>query len=404
MKPLRYLLLTVVGVLVLILSFSAWFYISCPVYTFEEPKPFSGKNLYNPYRDIDVDAWRKCIFHLHTQSWMGLTNGDHTFEEVLDTYHKLRYDVVGISDYMSINRKNSDDPLYIPAYEHGYNVKKVHQLALGATKVVWRDYQFLQNLSHKQHIIHELKKHSRRVVVNHPCRGNSFSVEDFKYLSGYDLFELQNGTCLSETLWDAALSSGHAMWLVANDDAHSIRPRDIHKEITFINASSPTLSGDEILERLAQGAAFGVHIPRKYPVTFEEKEQETEIISFPESIHVHEDTLYVVWQQTMLYIDFFGDNGTLLKTVTDSHAAFYPIRPDDSYIRVKLISPEGFVYFLNPVVRCAGDEPAVQSLSSIDRKRTLSKRSNYMLLFGMLLTIIYSIVKYLRKSRREKSV
>ena len=393
MKTLRYLIYTVAGVLGLFLSFSAWFYITCPIYTFEAPKPFSGRNLYNPYQDIEAGAWLKCIFHLHTQSWGGLTHGDHTFEEILDTYHKLRYDVVGISNYMSINRINSDDPLYIPIYEHGYNAKKTHQLALYATKVVWRDYQFIQNLNHKQHIIDLLKKHSRRVALNHPGRIDGYTAEDLKYLSGYDLFEVQNGYRISETLWDVVLSNGHPMWLIANDDAHSVRPNDIHQEVTFINASSPT---PEILERLTQGAAFGVHVPRKYPVTFEEKEREAKLISFPETIQVYGDTLQVVWQQTMQQIDFIGDNGTILKTVTDSNAAFYPVLPEDSYVRVKLVSPEGFVYYLNPIVRCTGDKPVAQSLSSINMWRTFSKRSFFAVLFGTL--VVYGVVKRSRKS------
>ena len=393
-KTVRYVLFAVAGIVGLFLSISAWFYITCPVYTFEEPKPFSGENLYNPYQNIDADAWRKCIFHLHTRSWMGLTSGTHTFDEVLNAYHKLQYDAVGISDYMSINRSNSNDPLFIPGYEHGYNVKKVHQLALGANKVVWRDYLFMQNLNHRQHIIDVLKKHSLRVAINHPCRGNSYSAADFKYLSGYDLIELQ-GRCISEEHWDAALSNGHPIWLVANDDAHSVHPWDIHKEVTFVNAPSPTLSGNELMEQLVKGTAFGVHFPRKNPVTFEEKILEAEAISFPKSIQIHEDTLHVVWQQTMQQIDFTGDNGRLLKTITDSNAGFYPIHPSDTYIRVKLISPEGFVYYLNPIVRCTGNEPVVQTLSSINRWRTFSKRAFFAVLLGTL--IVYGVVKRIRK-------
>ena len=396
----RYAFFSVMGAAGLFLLLIGWYYITCPVYRFEEPKPFFGDRLYNPYQNMENDAWRKCIFHLHTKSWIGLTNGENTFEEVVDAYRKLHYEVVCISDYMRINREKTDRHPYIFIYEHGYNIKKTHQLALGATKVVWRDYLFPQNLSQKQHIIDLLKKHSQRVAINHPSMRSSYLPEDFKYLSGYDLFEVQNGTHLSETAWDAALSNGHQAWLIANDDAHTVNnPARMQREVTFVNTVEPTV--EALLNRLAQGAAFGIHFPRKQQATREEKEREAGTVSFPVSIQVHDDILQVTWQQTMQQIVFIGDNGNVLKTVADTDTAFYPIRPEDSYVRVKLTSHDGLVYYLNPIIRHTGDYPVKQSLSSIDKGRTFFK----MFCFGMsaLCVVIYCLRRKNRLSLRPKS-
>ena len=393
----RCILFFIAGISGFILLTVAWFYATCPVYTFEEPKPFAGENFFNPYQQIDDDGWQKCIFHLHTKRWGGLTDGDNSSEEVLTAYRKLHFDIPCISDYMSINRANSDDPSYIPIYEHGYNIKKTHQLALGARKVVWRDYFFRQNLNQKQHIIDVLKKHSRRIAVNHPNRHHAYLPEDFRYLSGYDYFEVQNGRCISETEWDAALTNGHPAWLIANDDAHNVHdPAILQREVTFVNASVP--AGDEILNRLAQGMAFGLHFPYNKQATFEDKERDAGLISFPISIQVHEDTLHVVWQQTMKQIEFIGDNGKLLKTVNGNNAAFYPIRSEDTYVRVKLTAPEGFVYFLNPVIRCTGDEPVRQLLSSIDKSRTFCKRA---IILAVLLGTFAIYIKNYRSKKRN---
>ena len=376
---------------------TGWFYITCPIYSFDEPKPFSGTSFYNPYQTINVDTWKKCVFHLHSKSWLGLTNGENSYEEMIEAYTQLNYDIIAVSDYMKIS------PQLIPVYEHGYNVKKTHQLAIGTQKIMWRDYFFPQNLHQKQHIIDMLKKRSRLVAVNHPTMSSGYRTDDFKYLSGYDLFEVQNGTHLSEKAWDMALSSGRPAWLIANDDAHSVRPERLQREVTFVNALIPDEESlasaldavntsltpvfcewPSVMSRLAQGVAFGVHFPRKKQATMDEKIEETKVVSFPVSIQVQGDTLHIVWGQTMQQIDFIGDNGRLLKTVTGSDAAFYPVRPQDSYVRVKLTSTEGLVYYLNPIIRCDDNQPLIQAVSNIDKVKTFWKRAVITLFFGVI--------------------
>jgi len=375
-------LLSVAGITGVCLLPVVWFYVTCPVYQFDDPQPFAGPAFYNPYQDMTADAWMKCVFHLHTKSWMGLTNGENTHAEVTDAYRQLGFDVVAVSDYMRINRGRLPDMPYIPVYEHGYNVKKVHQLALGAGRVVWRDYFFWQSLHHKQHILDILKKNSLFVAVNHPSMRSSYLPDDFKYLSGYDLFEVQNGTHLSEKAWDAALSSGRRAWLIANDDAHSVNyPARLQREVTFINV--PKTSTNDLLQQLAEGVAFGVHFPRQKQASRDEKLREAAAVSFPVSIQVQDDTLRVVWRQVMRQIEFIGDNGKVLKIATDSDAASYAIGPEDSYIRVKLTSPDAMVYYLNPVVRCWGEDPVIQRISHVDKRKTLQKRAAIALVFGL---------------------
>ena len=368
----RYVFFSVAGILGLVLIVAGLLYATSPVYKFEAPKPFSGNNIYNPYQDIDAGEWLKCIFHLHTKSWGGVTDGNNTAEEIFAAYKKLGFDFVGLSNYMSIDDTYSQDPVYVPIYEHGYGIRKTHQLALGAKKVVWRDYFFHQNLNHKQHIVDLLKKHSTHVALCHPGRHKAYLPEDLKYLSGYDLLEVQNGRRTSEIEWDAALSNGHKVWLIANDDAHSTKPSLMQREVTFVNVKQKT--GENILERMSNGVAFGVHFPRNSQATMEDRIRDAETVTFPVSIKAIDDTLHVVWQENMTKIEFLGDNGKMLKTDTDTNAAYYPISPEDTYIRVKLFSPQGTVYFLNPVIRYSGEQPVRQSLHSIDKVKTFAKR------------------------------
>ncbi|MCL2027241.1 MAG: hypothetical protein FWG79_02020 [Bacteroidales bacterium] len=401
-KILCYTLSPVGIVLGLILLISAWFYATSPIYKFEEPKPFSGKNFYNPYQHMDKGEWKKCVFHLHTKSWMGLIeDGKDTPEDVLDVYKKLHFDVVGISHHhIKINKTDANNPFYIPIYEHGIGVKQVHNLALGAQGLVWRDYMFSKNLSQKQHLIDLLKTKSRYVAIAHPARRRGYSLEDFKYLSGYDLFELQSGGIKSEKQWDVALSSGHRAWLVANDDGHSITNLGrVQREVTFVNILEST--GDAILESLVQGKAFGVSFPRVDQPTFELKKQASSMVSFPVSVRISEDSLLVQWGQTMEQIEFIGDSGKLLKTVTDSDFAYYLITPEDTYVRVKLHCSEGFVYYLNPIVRSlSGDMPALQLLSNVDRWKTVGKRT---LLGGCFVALVVCIIKFRQRKKFQKN-
>ena len=379
-----------------VVSFVIWFYAAGPIYTFEVPKPFYGEKFYNPYQSINSDGWHKCNFHAHAKCWGGLTNGKNTSQEVLAAYQKLKYDVASISNYMDIDTTHSNDPLYIPVYEHGYGIKKIHQLALGTPKVVWYDYVFQQNLNQKQHVIDLLKKHSRFVALCHPRIRNGYSPEDLRFLSGYDLIEVQNSRHIYENEWDAALSNGHHAWLIAGDDSHSVgNLGQLQKSVTFVNVA--VSSGDEILERLAQGSAFGVSFPSNSQKQFEENLLEAKKVSFPIAIQVIEDGLHVAWQQNMRQIDFIGDNGKLLKTLNDTDTAFYPIRPEDTYVRIKLTSADGLVYYLNPVIRYTGDEPIRHSLYSIDMFRTFLKRTLIVLMVSCTLGGCITYVRIKRK-------
>jgi len=86
----------------------------------------------NPYARLHR-GWQRANLHAHGYAWAGLTNGAQTGAEIVGAYHAMGYDVVAISDY----QRSGDRVLSaIAEYEHEYNVRKRHQLAIGATTVV----------------------------------------------------------------------------------------------------------------------------------------------------------------------------------------------------------------------------------------------------------------------------
>src|SRR5438552_2650224 len=133
-------------------------------------------------------------------AWRGMTNGKQSDEEVVRAYKQRGYAVAGVSNYASIAAFRGVDTM--PLYEHGYNIMKAHQLAIGARRVVWLDFPFWQTLDQKQLIIDRVGAAADLVSLNHPNTG--YVDDDMRNLTGYQLMEIVNGPFPVEDLWDFA--------------------------------------------------------------------------------------------------------------------------------------------------------------------------------------------------------
>jgi hypothetical protein len=355
LKILLQVLLAVVAVELLI-------FFLAPVYTFPPPEPFSGEKIYNPYEGMDSTCWRKANFHFHVNAWGGLTSGrKNTTEQFWKTYKKLGYDVPCISDYQKINPFNKDSAFYIPTYEHGFGLRKKHQMLIGAQKVLWLDYSLFQTLDHKQHILNLLHDQSEIVAIAHPDWEGGYSLDDMKMLSNYQLVEVLDNNWRSVPQWDAALSSGHPAFILADDDAHDIsNPYQIGRCCTFIN--SPSLHSSDLMKALKSGKAFGADIYMSDGETFDVKAERTHLIPVLKSVEVRHDTLWVEASKAAVRFVFIGQNGKTKKVVRFTKSAWYKIQPEDTYIRTEITffnhyGYNGTVFYLNPVFRYNGVQP-----------------------------------------------
>jgi hypothetical protein len=368
-KALLYLLLFLGSAELLI-------YFLTPVYEFPEPAPFGGTMIFNPYQDMDSRQWKKANFHFHTKAWFGITSGrQNTSQDFYLTYKKMGYDVPCISNYQSISKFNADSSFYIPVYEHGFGVRKKHQLSIGAKKVLWLDYSLSQNLNHKQHILNLLHGQTEIVAIAHPDWEHGYSSEDMKYLSNYDLIEALDANWRSVPLWDAALSSGHPVYILADDDAHDIsNPYQIGRCCTFIN--SATTNTADILNSLKNGKAFGANVYMYDNETMDQKAEDVKLIPMLNSVKVIHDTLRVTVSRKALKFDFIGQDGKVKKTVLNDSSAFYQMLAEDSYIRTEITFPTkeqwpGTKFYLNPVFRYDGVQPSNSLRAEINLPRTL---------------------------------
>ena len=393
LKSLAFVILAFVALVVVTSVF-------VPSYSFDDPKPFHGDYLHNPYKEMCPDNWLVANFHAHSRQFAGLTNGRVNTDEMIDSvYSTLGFDHVGISDYNKINRYGSENPTFIPAYEHGYGVFKIHQLCLGAEKVRKLDYFAFQNLSMKQHTLNRLEKQTRLAILAHPSfvKGG-YLVEDMKYLSNYKLMEVLNGFRISTAHWDTALSNGHLVYLIGNDDSHDMTDvTDVATRFTMVNA--PENEAGQLLLALENGNAVGVDFPIIYDESLEEKtERLKQNLPHVTQVDLRGDTLMVSTSKPFSKAIFIGQNGKVLSSIKalDS-SSYYVIQPEDNYVRAVLRFKDGTVLYLNPITRHENDNIVKQRLDYINWPKTV-------MLWALYVLVMVILVSWILKMKTKKNV
>lgn len=328
----------------LILLFGSVEYLNTTIYEFRPAKPFTGKNWYNPYQRLDSIKIR-ANFHAHSKAWSGLSNGSGSPAEIRRAYSDSGYRVRAISNYFHIDTTGkANDPLYVPAYEHGMNIQKTHCLVINSGGVSYTDYLLYQTTSHQQNVIESIKRKGGIVALAHPDFLFARTLSDMRKLEHYDLVEVLNHFRFSDEHWDAALSSGRLAFLVADDDAHGLEKGQIFRAWTEIFVNMPDKK--HVLNSLINGRAVGVAtIYQKSPV-------QNGFVS----CQLSNDTISVQFRNRADSILFIGQNGRIRKAVFGTDRGQYVLQPDDTYIRIKSINAETHVY-LNPILRYGSELP-----------------------------------------------
>jgi hypothetical protein len=311
-----------------------------PLYRFPAPAPFAGSQLFNPYAALR-GTWQRANLHAHGRAWSGLTNGRQPDAEVARRYLELGYDVPGISNYQQIAAPAG--VATIPIYEHGYNIGKHHQLAIGARDVAWFDVPLWQSTSQQQFVIDRVRGTTELVALAHPNSRYAYSTENLRQLTGYQLLEVANGPFTAEEAWDTVLSAGRVVWGLANDDTHDLEdPRRTAAAWTMIDAGAPTT--EELVDALRTGRSYAV--VRTGAI---ESAHVTTLVR----VEVRDATVRVTTAGAASTLTFIGQNGVVRKTVSDATEADYTFSDGDTYIRAVIESPQTVLY-LNPVIRYDG--------------------------------------------------
>ncbi len=367
--------------LLIFVLFSLPFIIS-PVYDFPEPNPFSGDKIWNPYQNIDSNNWRKGNFQIQSLAWGGITDGSNNpTDSVFALYQSLGYDIIGISDYQKINTFYEGNPDYIPIYEHGFNMRKTHQVSIGVEKVIWLDFLFYQTTSQKQFIINLLRPHTEILAIVHPDFSmEGYSKENLKYLGNYDLLEALNHQRFSIGHWDAVLSAGHAKYILANDDAHDIRnPFLVGVVSTYIN--SKTTNREDIITAMKAGATYGFVPYTPDNENYHKKAERAKYLPLLKEAYLDGKRFSVHADGQPISITFIGQNGVVKKEVKNTSSAYYDFQDRDTYIRTKIDYGRTEFMLLNPIFRYEGDNPLFEEKADVNWWKTLLYRGVYLIFF-----------------------
>ena len=381
---LKLLFKSIIILLLVICFFSSILYLNTTIYNFPESIPFKGNYIHNPYENLPLNTF-KGNFHAHSIAWGNLTNGHNTEKEIYNEYNNREYDVIGISNYHKISKyaKGLTD-LYVPMYEHGYNIFKSHYLAINSNDVSYFDYPLFQFISHKQKIIENLKNKNVIIAMAHPKFGGGRTFEDMKRLVNYDLTEVLNHYRISDKYWDEALSSGRLTYIIGNDDTH-----DIHNEATFKiwnNIFSNTRNIDSILNNLKNGKSYAIN--SKNGIC------DNRLISC--EIDSNDSNIFKIkFENNVDKLEFIGQNGEIKKTIENIDSGTYKFTEEDTYIRVVSRNENSDLY-LNPLVKFDGKNIPLNSNLKPKSIFTLTWlfRLSIVTLIILLIYLIRKTIKY----------
>jgi hypothetical protein len=322
--------------------------------------PFSGNYWHNPYQNVALKKVYNANFHAHSNAWGFFTNGrKNSPQDLYDAYKRMGFNIICISDYQSINRFCDTAPDYIPAYEHGYNFKKTHQLSLGAKRVVAHDVMLPQTTGIKQYLINKLKSNCELLCLTHPKSwGGGYSDDDLLKLTGYDLFEVLNHSDhKQEIAWDLVLSNGNLVYLLANDDSHDITNwREVGRRFTRVFAENTT--AENVLKALKAGNHYGVVMPVLHDETFELKAERFKHLPNVTRFEMVNNTLFVQVDEPSKVVEIIGDfGGELMRFSGANEVAFDLNNVNTTYVRVKIFLPNEVVYYFNPITRTSTPAP-----------------------------------------------
>ena len=370
-----------------------------PIYDFRAPQPFSGPDIFNPYRDLDTaSCWKRTNLHTHTrvkgpfppnecEEWP-----DETWAE----YEKFGYDIVTFSNHNELTVHPFDSTLQVNVYEQGYSPFKFHKLVFGSDKVVHYDPLLPLLASQKQFELDRLGRRSDFIQINHPYRTVGMSRRHMEALSGYELMELDTGISTENEYWDWALSAGHYSFGAANDDFHHI-DNSVNIAVRCNFLCTPSGRYEDLKKTLLGGCFYAMRVPDYGHGDWDVKYAKNRELPSVEDIGVRGDTVYMALSMVADSIRVNGQDHRTLALVTDSDRIDYPMGPDEPYARLTAFFPEGEVIYSNPFARYDSALEANPFDNSPQRMSVL-----WTILYNLLLLVLFGEtvrlwIKYLRK-------
>ena len=324
-----------------------------PIYDFREPQPFSGPDIFDPYRDLDpANGWKRANLHTHTRVKGPFPPNECELwpDETYAEYARFGYDIVTFSNHNEITRHPFDSTLQVNVYEQGYSPFKFHKLVFGSDRVVHYDPLLPLLASQMQFELDRLGKRADFIQVNHPYRTVSLSRSDLEALSGYQFMELDTGISTENEYWDWALSAGHYSFGLANDDFHHM-DNSVNIAVRCNFLCTPSARYEDLKKTLLGGGFYAMRVPDYGHGDWEVKYAKNRELPFVKSIGVRGDTVQMTLSEPADSIRVTGQDHRTLALVERCDSITYAMQPEDAYARLTAFFPEGEVIYSNPFAR-----------------------------------------------------
>ena len=392
MRKLLHILYTAVASLLLLLLMAVWATSVSPIYSFREPRPFRGPDIFNPYAALDTaQGWKRANFHTHTRVKGPFPPNECEAwpQETYDTYRKLGYDIVTFSNHNELTTHPFDPSLQVNVYEQGYSPFKFHKLVFGSAGVIHWDPLLPVLTSQMQFELDYLGKGSDFIQMNHPYRTIGLTEVDMKALSGYEIMELDTHVSTQNEYWDQALSAGHYSFGLANDDLHHARSaRHIAIRCNFL--CTPSARYEDLKNTLLGGCYYAMRVPNYGDGDWEEKIERNHKLPKICTIGLEGSKIFMTLSQKADSIRVNGQDHATLLLARDTDRVEYTLGADEPFARMTAYFPGGEVIYTNPFARY----DASVSASPMDNT---PQRVNWVLtvLYNLLVLALMAVALYL---------
>lgn len=364
------------------------------IYDFGKPQPFSGPDIFNPYRNVDSTYnWKKANFHVHTRVKGILNECEYWPADVYKAHERLGYDIVTFSNHNELTTHPFDSTLQVNVYEHGYNIFKFHKLVFGSKDVNRFDHLLPLFVSQKQFQMDMLGKECDIIQYNHPLRTTGTSKSHMEKLEGYHIMELDCGKSTENEFWDWALSAGHYSFGLANDDLHfPDRTNKIARRCNFV--FTPTGRYEDIRKALLDGCYYSMRIPDYGKGDWKIKIEKNKNLPYITEIGNEQSSIHVSFSQVADSIKVFGQGHSLLYMTRNSDKACYNMDDRDCYARFTAYFPGGEVIYTNPFARydaSAADSPMRMPSHKVNTPLTILFNAALLAVFSGLVLLFCKI-------------
>lgn len=371
------------------------------VYDFTPPQPFSGPDIYDPYRNVDTTlGWRRAALHTHSRVEGILNECDFTPKQIVERYRELGYEVVHFSNH----NEHTEHPTegHVAIYEHGYNIAKLHMNVYGSDDVMLYDPIIPIFDSQRQFKLDLLSDGADLVQLNHPGRTIGIDKQTLQRIGGYRVMELSRIIEKNQEEWDWALSAGRYVFAVYTDDMHFLdRSSAVAIRSTVLNA--PSESYEDVVATLNDGAYYSLYTPDYGGGDWDVKREMNLSVPGIRTVGESDGEIYVTLTESADSICFTGQNQRVLHTAYQCDSASYVMANEDSYARITAYFADGERIYTNAFARYDAttmDSPFDKEYHSVNVWLTILYN---LMLLAMLMALAVALYKVLRRWENCKS-